>query len=116
MVQAQRQARKALENAQQERWQKEEMQRISRIRKGFKSIWDKLNSRYWKTRKRNEQETCKAYLRDQKERKNLIQAQPGERQSLQTKMDQLRMQHDLERQELTRDMSQGHLLKIVMFS
>ena len=81
------------------------MQRSSRIRKGFKGIWDKLNGRYWKTRKRNEQETWKAYLRDQKERENLIQAQLGERQSLQITMDELRVRHDLKRQELRRDMS-----------
>lgn len=106
MVREQRQARKALESDQRARWQKEEIERNSRIRKGFKGIWDKVNGRYWKTRKRNEQETWKAYIRDQKERENLIQAQLGERQSLQIQMNELHKQHDLERQELMRDMSQ----------
>ena len=39
----QRQARKALETDQQKRWQKEEIERNSRTRKGFKDIWDKVN-------------------------------------------------------------------------
>lgn len=71
------------------------MQRNLRIRKGFKGIWDKVNGRYWKTRKRNEQETWKTYLRDQNERENLIQVQLGERQSLQIQMNKLHKQHDL---------------------
>jgi hypothetical protein len=105
MVTAQREARDELEAAQAERWQKEEQGRNARIRAGFKGLWDKLNGRYWKTRKRNEQETWKAHLRDQKERENLIQAQLAERQALQAQMNELRAQHDLERHELMRDMS-----------
>ena len=106
MVREQRQVRKALESDQRARRQKEEIERNSRIRKGFKGTWDKVNGRYWKTRKRNEQETWQAYLRDQKERENLIQVQLGDRQSLQIQMNELHRQHDLERQELMCDMSQ----------
>jgi hypothetical protein len=105
MVTAQREARTKLEADQSERWQNEEQTRNARIRAGFKGLWDKLNGRYWKTRKRNEQETWKAHLRDQKERENLIQAQLAERQALQAQMNELRAQHDLERHELMRDMS-----------
>ena len=105
MITAQREARIELEIAQTERRQKEEQTRNARIRAGFKGLWDKLNGRYWKTRKRNEQETWKAHLRDQKERENLIQAQLAERQALQAQMNELRAQHTLERQELMRDMS-----------
>jgi hypothetical protein len=105
MVTAQRGARCELEADQAERWQKEEQTRNARIRAGFKGLWDKLNGRYWKTRKRNEQETWKAHLRDQKERENLIQAQLAERQVLQARMNEMRTRHTLERQELMRDMS-----------
>jgi len=55
--------------------------------------------------KRNEQETWKAHLRDKKERENLVQSQLNERQALQLRMNELRDQHERERQELMRDMS-----------
>ena len=45
--------RTAQKTYQDNRWQKEELNRVSRIRKGFKGIWDKLNGKYWKTRKTN---------------------------------------------------------------
>jgi len=57
--------RSAQKSWQKNRWQKEELKRVSRIRKGFKGIWDKLNGRYWKQRKQNENETAQSHIRDQ---------------------------------------------------
>lgn len=105
LIKEQREQRAALEAKQAECWQQEELSRSARIRSGFKGLWDKINGRYWKTRKRNEQETWKAHLRDKKERESLVQSQLNARQALQIRMNELRDQHERERQELMRDMS-----------
>ena len=105
LTKAHRQERKALEDAQQERWKGEEIKRTARIHPGFKGVLDKINGRYWKTRKRNEQETWQAHKRDQKQREDLIQKQLSERQNLQVRMNLLRQNQDTERTELIRDLS-----------
>lgn len=105
MTKAHRDVRKGLEDFQQERWQKEELQRNARIRSGFKGLWDKLNGRYWKTRKANERETWKSYMRDQKEREKLISSQLQERQALQAQLELMRGNQDQEKQELIRDLT-----------
>lgn len=106
MVTIHRKERAKLEAIQQERWQAEELKRSSRVRKGFKGLWDKINGRYWKTRKRNEQETWQAHKRDQKEREALIHKQLTQRQNLQVQINLLREKQDKERKDLFRDLSQ----------
>lgn len=100
-----RSVRASLKEHQQQRWQAEELKRSARIRKGFKGIWDKLNGRYWKTRKANEQEARQAHLRDRKQQEELIQKQLTERQNLQTQIQLLRDTQEKERQALVRDLS-----------
>lgn len=100
-----RAVRASLKEYQQKRWQNEELKRSARIRKGFKGIWDKLNGRYWKTRKRNEQEAWQAHLRYRKQQEDLIQKQLTERQNLQTQIQLLRDIQEKERQALVRDLS-----------
>lgn len=100
-----RSVRASLKEYQQKRWQAEELKRSARIRKGFKGIWDKLNGRYWKTRKRNEQEAWQAHLRDRKQQEEMIQKQLTERQNLQTQIGLLRDTQEKERQALVRDLS-----------
>jgi hypothetical protein len=100
-----RSVRASLKEYQQKRWQAEELKRSARIHKGFKGIWDKLNGRYWKTRKRNEQEAWQAHLRDRKQQEELIQKQLTERQNLQTQIQLLRDTQEKERQALLRDLS-----------
>ena len=109
MIKEQRKVREELSAHQKKRWQSEEIKRSSRIRKGFQGIWDKLNGRYWKTRKRNEQETWKAGLRDQNQREELIQKQLNERQNLQAQFKSLHDKQDKERKSLIRDLS--HITK-----
>ena len=85
--------------------QGEELKRSERIRKGFKGIWDKLNGRCWKTRKRNERETWQVHIRDQKQREELIQKQLAERQGLQNQLKLLQENQEKERSTLIRGLS-----------
>ncbi len=105
MTKDHRNIRAGLDSFQKDRWQSEAMKRSARIRRGFKGIWDKLNGRYWKTRKRNEHETWHANIRDQKQREELIQQQLSERQDLQKQLNLLQKGQDKERSALIRDLS-----------
>jgi hypothetical protein len=105
MVAAHREARDDLDTKQGERWNVEEARRTRRIRKGFKGFLDKLNGRYWKSRKINERETYQANVRDQKEQEELINKQLIERQNLQVQINLLRGEQEKERAELIRDLS-----------
>jgi len=105
MTSEHRSVRASLNEYQQKRWQTEELKRSARIRKGFKGIWDKLNGRYWKTRKANEQEAWQAHMRDRKQQEGLIQQQLTERQNLQTQIGLMRDAQEKERQVLVRDLS-----------
>lgn len=107
MVKLHRDQRNHLLEMQKEKWQGEELKRSTRIRSGFKGLWDKINGRYWKNRKSNEQETWLSYKRDQKEREELFKKQMTVRQNLQTQINILRDKQGKERQFLTRDLSRG---------
>jgi hypothetical protein len=104
-----RKDRAAQKYFQEKRWQSEELKRSAKIRSGFKGIWDKLNGRYWKSRKQNEQETAHCHTRDQKERETLITTQLYMRQNLQMQLNQVKTKHENNRQHLIRDLS--HLTK-----
>ena len=105
MTEKHRADRAQLEVFQQKQWQAEELRRAERIRKGFKGFLDKLNGRYWKTRKQNERETWQANLRDLKQREELIHEQLNERQNLQAQINTLHEKHENERSELIRDLT-----------
>lgn len=109
MILEHRSVRASLKKYQEQRWQHEELKRSSRIRSGFKGIWDKLNGKYWKTRKRNEQETWQTHLRDTKQREALVHQQLSERQTLQSQIHTLHKEQEKERQVLVSDLS--HVLK-----
>ncbi|MGH1375815.1 MAG: relaxase/mobilization nuclease domain-containing protein [Alphaproteobacteria bacterium] len=105
MTKAHKDVRQGLEDCQNERWREEEGNRATRIRKGFKGLLDKLNGRYWKTRKVNEREAYSSHLRDRQEKDKLIRVQLAERQELQLKFEGMREQHIEERRELLSDLS-----------
>jgi len=105
MIKEHRDVRAKLDTFQKERWQAEENKRNSNIRKGFKGLFDKINGRYWKTRKRNERETRQCHVRDQKQREELINTQLGERQNLQVEINLLQENQEKERGALIRDLS-----------
>ena len=111
MVQRHRQDRKILDKVQQDRWQAEELKRSVRIRSGFKGLWDKINGRYWKNRKKNEHEAWLAFERDQKEREEMINKQLAERQKLQEQITWLREKQEKERKELHRDLSNAQSIE-----
>ena len=82
------------------RWDKEQAVRSSRIRKGFKGLWDKLTLKYWSIRKENEKEAWSCYVRDREERQELIEVQLEQRQRLQGQFDTLRKRQEEEMQNL----------------
>jgi len=90
---------------QDNRWQKEQLKRVSKIRKGFKGLWDKLNGKYWKQRKTNEKETRQSNERDKSEREHLIKKQLVIRQNLQVRLNQLQLKHEKDRLALIRNLS-----------
>jgi len=97
--------RAAQNSYQEKRWTEEKLKRSARIRSGFKGLFDKINGRYWKNRKRNEQESWQKHLRDRKEREELINRQLAQRQGLQLHLNQVRAKQEQERNDLIRDLS-----------
>ena len=97
--------RAAQKSFQEKRWHNEEQNRVSRIRKGFKGLWDKLTGTYWKLRKQNEKETWQSHARDQKECETVIKKQLVQRQGLQIQLNQLQSKQDKARKNLIRDLS-----------
>ncbi len=108
IVQYQRQTRQKLKSDQSKRWQKEELKRSARLRKGYKGLWDRLTGTYQKTRSKNEKEAARAYQRDRKEREALIAKQLATRQKLQTEIHKVRNQQILERASLLKGMSKHY--------
>lgn len=106
-----RQAREAQKQAQEKRWTAEEQKRASRLRKGFKGLWDRLTGTYQRTRARNEKEAKIAFRRDRKEREELIDRQLTQRQELQVQVKQCRTKHQNKRAELLKGMNR-HYQKI----
>ncbi len=78
--------------------------RASRVRKGFKGLWDKLTFKYWSIRKANEKEAWQCHVRDREERQELIEIQLDQRQALQAQFDSMRKRHEEETQKLMAEM------------
>ena len=89
---------------QEKRWNAEQAVRASRIRKGFKGLWDKLTFKYWNIRKQNEKEAWQGHVRDRGERQELIEVQLDRRQKLQAQFASLCKRHEEETQKLIADM------------
>ena len=106
-----RQERLNLKQKHQERWQKEEIIRASKVRKGFKGLWDKLTGSHQRTIVKNEKETQKNRLRDNKENDVLITNQLSERRELQKDIQRIRETHANERNLLFKSMNK-HFVKL----
>lgn len=89
----------------EQRWNTEQAVRASRVRKGFKGLWDKLTFKYWTIRKANEKEARHCHVRDRGERQELIELQLEQRQNLQVQLDAMRGRHEEETQKLMADMA-----------
>jgi len=99
-----RKDRAAQKAFQEKRWNEEQQRRASRIRKGFKGLWDKLTFKYWKLRKQNEQEAWQGQVRDREERQELIEVQLEQRQALQARLTEIHKRHEQEEQTLMADL------------
>ena len=78
---------------QRQRHEQETRERATRIRKGFMGLWDRLTGEYAKIRKQNEMEAFFSLNRDRKQRHDLVNAQLKERQTLQSKIMEVRTRH-----------------------
>lgn len=105
MTEQHRKDRAAMKAYQEKRWNEEQRGRASRVRKGFKGLWDKLTFKYWSIRKENEKEAWRCHVRDREERQELIEVQLGQRETLQTKFAEIRQKHEKEMQALAGDMA-----------
>lgn len=81
IVERQRKERADLDTRQQKRWAKETTERASRLNKGFRGLWDRLNGRYQTQARENERETLQSLHRDRQEKDNLIERHLDERHS-----------------------------------
>ncbi|MBK6895815.1 MAG: relaxase [Alphaproteobacteria bacterium] len=104
MTEQHRKDRAAQKAYQEKRWNEEQKVRASRIRKGFKGLWDKLTFKYWTIRKENEKDAWTCHVRDREERQELIEVQLDRRQNLQMQFSGMRQRHEQEMQKLTADM------------
>jgi hypothetical protein len=111
MTEQHRKDRAAQKAYQEKRWNEEQNNRASRIRKGFKGLWDKLTFKYWNIRKQHEKEAWQGHVRDREERQELIEVQLGQRERLQTKFAEMRQLHEKEMQALAGDMAKMALPK-----
>lgn len=89
----------------EKRWNAEQAVRASRVRKGFKGLWDKLTFKYWNIRKANEKEAWECHVRDREERQELIEVQLEQRQRLQVQFASMRKRHEDEMQKLAGDLT-----------
>lgn len=89
----------------EKRWNAEHAVRASRVRKGFKGLWDKLTFKYWNIRKANEKEAWQCHVRDREERQELIEVQLDQRQRLQEQFTSIRKRHEEEMQKLAGDLT-----------
>lgn len=106
MVQRHRQERTRMAEAQKERWQRENLMRAARFRRGMKGLWDRVTGQHARMRKENERHTDAARQRDLDERQILREAQLGARRQLQSRIVALRE----EKQSLLLDIRQDAVL------
>lgn len=100
-----RKYRSLLRQKQEERWNRETIERSKRLPRGLKAIWFRLTGRYQKIRRLNESETEKCRIRDQQEMQSLRERQFKERQKLQEYFRHGFKEHNMELFELRQDIS-----------
>ena len=93
--------RTTLADEQAQRQHQEAAKRQASFRKGLRGLWDRFNGRNKHLKKNHEIEVYQAYIRDQKEKDQLIMKQLQERQQLQQMLKLRRTQHQENIQQLT---------------
>jgi hypothetical protein len=103
IIKAQRQERAALKTTQNTRHTAENKQRLARIRKGWRGLWDFFTGQSFKLHTTNESEAKACAARDHQEKETLIKAHLNKRQQLQTNYTALRQRHQNEKMQLNSD-------------
>ena len=93
LVRYQQNQREQLQHKQEERWQKESIQRSQRLPKGIKGIWYRITGKHKAIRIQNEAETEQCRIRDRDEKQHLIERQLQERQTLQRQIKPVFQEH-----------------------
>lgn len=92
----QRAERKALKEKQETRWQREELARAKRLRKGIMGLWDRVTGRRGKVSLQNKKEAEDGLKRDKAEKQAMINRHLDERRKLQEKFKALKLRHNQE--------------------
>lgn len=95
----QREERRSLAQAQQNRSKEEHMIRANRLRKGLTGWWDRFTGDHGRTVERNKQELDQCQRRDRAERDTLIARHLQERREVQKDIDRMKQQHAREREQ-----------------
>ncbi len=103
IINTQRQERAALKADQSIRHTAENKQRLTRIRQGWRGLWDFFTGQSAKLHKINEAEAKIGEVRDQKEKEALIKAHLDKSQQFQTNYQALRQRHQNEKMQLNSD-------------
>lgn len=104
MTQNHRDERADCRNNQRQRWQREELARANRLRKGIMGLWDRVSGKRGKVSQRNEAESEANRRRDYAERQEIIRRQLAERQELQERFKKIRAAHAAEKQRLVKEL------------
>lgn len=97
--------RQGLKEKQEERWQRETLERSQRLPKGLKGLWSRITGKYQTLRKQNEIEMERCRIRDRDEKQHLIERQLRERQRLQEHVKPLLQEHKQEIVTLKQDVA-----------
>lgn len=92
----QRAERKTLKEKQKTRWQREELARAKRLRKGIRGLWDRLTGHRGKVIRQNKKEMEDGKKRDKTEKQKLIDRHLEARRKLQDKFKALKLRHNQE--------------------
>jgi len=82
--------RQKLDAAQRERWNKEILERETRLNKGIRGVWDRLTGKHGRIVEENQKQAYEALQRDREQRDSLVAAQLKERQELQKEIQEAR--------------------------
>jgi hypothetical protein len=105
MRQRQRAERDALRQFHGKRNVRETNARAARLRRGLRGLWDWISGKHRRTRRENERDAYRGYLRDQAEKQRLVERQLSERRALQVELRAAKDAHSEDVAELHRDVA-----------
>lgn len=111
LVEEQRQERRAFDEKQRKRWEKETNARAKRLSKGLLGVWHRLTGKYDKAKRQNELEALVAFQRDRREKDELIFKHLEQRNQLSLRQKRALHTHELEIDALRQDIEEYRDLK-----